>query len=533
MNKDKDKEKELLTDSSQYISAVLRQNAMNGDAYVTDDKLFQLCQTEKPELTFDVFQRDLREQLALELLVREGRRIYPLNIWRCEEAAARRLAVLQMNNDFRDPYLRPESEAEGSLALSKEQLDAIDLALSHRLSLILGGAGCGKTTLIRSIVDRFPSYDYVLCAPTGKAARNLSEHIHCRARTVHSACGLRPDDDFQSAVQWHRTGLVIVDEASMLSLELLAHLLSRMPENCHLVLVGDPDQLQSVGAGNVIPDLLALGFPAAVLTQNYRHSGSANALRSNVVNFKTLHSFDALAWDSGFSFEQVEDKKLVKAVIELAAAMYELSDSFQVLTPYNKSTAFSVCNLNVPIRDIVNPLKKEMLVISDGKRVFRDGDRVMLTKNDREKDCNNGDIGILHICSVEQVGIWKWDGRKKEIVLTTVDQYSFSVSLPDGREPFWDGLEAKQALLLMELAYVITVHKSQGSQYGTILLPVSLQMQNMLGRNLFYTAISRATEQVILLGSEQAVDAAMQRTLPPRKSALVQKVQMKLLEGVS
>ena len=530
MSKIEEYDKEVLTASSNYIPVILDKYAMNGDVFIQEDKLFEICRIEKPELTHDVFLRDFREQLALGFLKQDGHHIYLQNLWICEEAASKKLAALQMNNDYRDPYLNPVSETAGSLVLSLEQLAAVDMALNYRISMILGGAGSGKSTLIRSILARYPSFDYVLCAPTGKAARNLSDRTGCRARTVHSACGLRPDDDFQPAVQWRRTGLVIVDEASMLSLELLAHLLCRMPESCHLVLIGDPDQLQSVGAGNVIPDLLALGFPAYLLTENYRQAGSTGALRSNVVNFHKLRSFNSLSWDDGFSFRRIEDERLVQSVVEEAAAHYLNHDSFQVLTPYNKSTPFSVRNMNPLIRDAVNPLREDMLVISDGRRVFRDGDRVMLTKNDREKDCNNGDVGILNICSVDQVRKSIWDSKKKRCVQVTVDQYSFTVSLPGGREPLWEGLEAKQALMLMELAYVITVHKSQGSQYETVLIPVSMQMQNMLSRNLFYTAISRATEYVMLYGSEQAVDTAMQRTLPPRRSALVERTQMKALE---
>lgn len=201
-----------------------------------------------------------------------------------------------------------------------------------------------------------------------------------------------------------------------------------------------------------------------------------------------------------------------------------------MLTTYNKSTEFSVKRLNPMIRELVNPMQPGKLVISDGRRLFRDGDRVMITSNDRERDCNNGDVGELHIRSVEPITKWKWDQKKGEHVGVTVDVFNFSVHLGEGREPRWEGLEAKEALLLMELAYVITVHKSQGSQYDTVFLPMSMQMQNMLSRNLFYTAISRATRKVCIFGSVQAVDVALQRTLPPRKSALVQKTQMKALE---
>jgi len=526
----KDLKEEALTASSHYIPVVIEQYCRNGDAYITDDRLYEVCRTEKKGLTHDVYLRDLREQFALGLLHQEGPRIYTHNTWLCEETAARKLAELQKDNDYRNPHLRAASETSGGNVLSVEQQNAVDMSLSHRLSLILGGAGTGKSTLIRAIVDRYPGFDYVICAPTGKAARNLSERTKLRARTVHSACGLRPDDDFEPAVQWSQTGLVIVDEASMLSVELLAHVLCRMPKTCNLVLIGDPNQLQSVGPGNVIPDLLALGFPASMLTENYRQSTGAPSLFSNVFHFNERSSFKELEWDEGFQFIPVEDEKLAKYIAELAANHYLSRDNSQVLTTYNKSTEFSVMRLNPMVRELVNPMQPGKLVISDGSRLFRDGDRVMITKNDRERDCNNGDVGELHISSVEPTTKWKWDRKKEEHVKVTVDVFNFSVHLDDGRNPSWEGLEAKQALLLMELAYVITVHKSQGSQYDTVFFPMSMQMQNMLSRNLFYTAISRATRRVCIFGSVQAVDVAMQRTLPSRKSALVQKTQMKALE---
>lgn len=139
---------------------------------------------------------------------------------------------------------------------------AVELALSSRLSLILGGAGSGKTTLVRAIMDHRPSKNgWVLCSPTGKAARNLTDRTGFQARTVHSALGMHPDEDFLSPVAWAHTDLVIVDEASMMTLEMLAGILCRAPGYCHIVLLGDPNQLLSVGAGNVIPNLLELGVP--------------------------------------------------------------------------------------------------------------------------------------------------------------------------------------------------------------------------------------------------------------------------------
>ena len=207
----------------------------------------------------------------------EGSRLYAVRTWRYENSAAQSLSAI-LRNPTLYPAILPEKLAVNRLALCQEQRAAVGLALSNRLSMILGGAGCGKSTLIRAIVNTVgPKRPMVLCAPTGKATRNLTMRTGLIARTAHSALGMHPNKDFLDPVAWDHTELVIVDEASMMTLEMLAGILHRVPSFCRVVLLGDPNQLLSVGSGNVLPDLLALGIPCAHLELNHRQDEDAGA----------------------------------------------------------------------------------------------------------------------------------------------------------------------------------------------------------------------------------------------------------------
>ena len=528
---DEELKEQLSEPSSNYIRAVLERYCLNGDAFISEEKLYSLCKQQHEDLSYSVFTRDLREQYAIHSLHREGSRIYLDKIWRCEECTAQSLAELLHRTPLPQAVLRPPVRIDG-FELTEEQCAAVSMALNNRISIILGCAGSGKSTLIKAIVNRHATRFYVVCAPTGKAARNITARTGIEARTVHSACGLMPDEDFLPPVQWVLTSLVIVDEASMLTLELLTHLLARAPADCRIVLIGDPNQLPSVGAGNVIPDLLKLNVPSVLLTQNHRQAEDATALRCNVVRFKDLTSHSDLMLDESFQIHDVEDDALQETLVRTAAEAYLSGTSFQLITPYRKSTDYSCQALNPMIRNILNPYSEKQLAITDGIRTFHSGDRVMILNNDRERNCNNGDIGILQVISIETVKKQVWNKLLDENIWIDVDKFSFFILLPDGRCPFWHGIQAKEAVSMLDLAYAITVHKAQGSQYDTVLMPVSMQMQNMLNRNLFYTAISRATKKVLLFGSLQAVDIAVRRSLPQRRSVLVSKVQMQSMDNI-
>lgn len=487
---------------SDYISIALDEFCKNGDAYTSENELYKVCKRARPNLEYPVFRVNLAEQIREENIHVEGLRLYATRTWRYEEHAADKLAALPSKRPLPGAVLS-ETLTVGGVALCEEQREAVEMAVSNRLSVILGGAGSGKTTLIRGIVaaagaDCHP----VLCAPTGKAARNLTERTGMTARTVHSALGMHPDEDFLTAVIWQSVRLVIVDEASMMTLEMLAGILDKAPDGCRVVLVGDENQLLSVGAGNVLPDLIELGVPVFKLEKNHRQSAGAAALLHNVVGFKSLHSASELMFDDSCRLIEAWEQEAMDRLVKEAARRYLDGESVQVLAPLRRTVAA----LNKRIRDLVNPG-------APGKacaKGFRDGDRVIITQNDRDRDCSNGDVGILRILNDES-------GKCVKV----------SVQLPDGRQPTWEADAVSVGLHNMELAYALTVHKSQGSEYDTILFPALMSMQPMLYRNLFYTAVSRARKQVWLYGSRQAVDTAMRRELPSRKSMLVAKTRFR------
>ena len=491
-----------------YILRGMEVIALSGDAYATEDELYKVCHRDNRYLTYSAFREDLHYLLKEKYLYLEGRRLYTTLLWRYEQSAAKNLTHI-----LKAPFLckaqLPEKLEVNDVQLTEEQRSAVELALSNRLSLILGGAGSGKTTLVRAIMDRRPSqHGWVLCAPTGKAARNLTDRTGFQARTVHSALGMRPDEDFLSPIAWAHTDLVIVDEASMMTIEMLAGMLCRAPDYCRIVLLGDPNQLLSVGAGNVIPDLLELGVPSCRLECSHRQSEASAGLTRNVTQFPKLLRAADLSFDDSFQMRLLPDPDIQGAVCEEAAKRYLAGESVQLLSPFNTATELSVAALNRVLQPRVNPHAEDTPHVAMKKGpAFWNGDRVMITKNDRDRGCYNGDIGRLFVYP-----------RSDE-------SPRYSVLLSDGRFPTW---ETSDGLRHLTLAYAITVHKSQGSEYDTVLMPVARKFSSMMIRNLLYTAISRAKKQVILFGELETLDTAMQCVPRKRRSMLVPKTRMAL-----
>lgn len=494
-----------------YIPASLAQHCLNGDAYVPMAESYRICCGEKSGISFSIFQNDLTEQFGLGCITREGTRLYLTRTLRYEESAASHLAAILLSNEV-DPPTIPDELKVGELTLVPEQRQAVRFALSHRLSIILGGAGSGKTTLIRAIAAQYGNESRrVLCAPTGKAARNLTERTGCVARTIHSALGMHPNDDFLSPVIWENVGLVIVDEASMVSLEMLAGILCTVREDCRIVLLGDCNQLLSVGSGNVLPDLLRLDVPHVCLKTNHRQEGSSTGLLRNVVEFSNMHRVHDLTFDNSFVLKELDESAVQRTLVEEAATRYLVGEDVQVLSPYNRATQLSVDKLNTVLRNRINPPAEGKEELRYGGKVFREGDRVIITKNDRERNCSNGDVGIFHAL-----------GLGEEI-------WGYCIDLPDGRCPAWQFDEGMDHL---SLAYALTVHKVQGSESDTILLPLTDSFSNMLYRNLLYTAISRGKKKVILYGSQNALGLALRKPARERRSQLVAKTHAAMLRYV-
>lgn len=509
-----DEEKWEIKENGKYILTAMNTIGKNGDAYCTDESLFRVSKTVRPDLTKQQFYMDKSLLLQAAFLHQEGYHLYAQRTWDYEVTAAEQLADI-----LKDPALPvmeiPKELRAGDILLSEQQRKAIGLALNSRLAVILGGAGSGKTTLIEAIVHCFrgsvdSSEAYVLAAPTGKAARNLTERTGIEARTVHGALGKVPDANFLDAVCWIRTGLVVVDEASMVSLEMLAGILNHVRRNCRVVLLGDPNQLLSVGAGNVLSDLLKLGVPSIFLEQQYRQSAAAAALRQNVAAFPKLSDERELQWDDSFRLLSADSKIIPDLLCEEAARRYRAGESIQVLSPVKTKTDFSVQALNTRLQNEVNPLTAEKQTWG----AFRDGDRVIVTQNNSYYSICNGDVGVLHL-----------RGKKPHRVATLAVRGTLKTWQIDCMEKYGAANDDAPPPRLA-LAYALTVHKSQGSQYDAILMPVSTATAKMLYRNLLYTAISRAGREVILVGNREAVNTAMQCIPYPRKSKLVARTNL-------
>lgn len=344
------------------------------------------------------------------------------------------------------------------------------LALDHRLSIIQGGAGSGKTTLVQAIIQQYNTQEgpILLCAPTGRAVRNLHQHTKFAGKTIHSA--------FKSAYRDGLTlpyGLVIIDEAGMVSLPMISWILSTVRPSCRVVLVGDPNQLPPVECGNVMNDLLELGFPHICLKSCHRQKDPTGMLAQNVRNFDKCFGMGDFGYGPDFMFfPQKEEKVSLQRLCKVATSLYLEGEDVQVLSPYRSGGILSVTNLNRHLQRMINPKDGEE------KFPFHDGDRVMVIQNDWEQKVFNGDTGTLHLIRREGKGPL------------------YQVTCGD-RQAVYD---YNQVMQYLDLAYAATVHKVQGSEFDTIILPVSKGFSRLWTRNLLYTAISRAKKRVILIG---------------------------------
>lgn len=418
-----------------------------------------------------------------------------------ERGLAARLRAMAQNPASRLSRLRAADldarmariAAESDIALSRQQADAVRAALTHKLSVLTGGPGTGKTTTLRAIIRALElnRYRVALASPTGRAAKRLSEATGHPAKTIHRLLGFAPGEGFAyDEDQPLPADFVVIDEASMLDLILAHSLLKAVAPDAHLLLVGDVDQLPSVGAGDVLRDIIKSGVAHVTrLDTIFRQEAGSYIIRNaHRINQGRAPEFGEDAHDF-FLFAPADPDPETVADWVVDIVQRRIPDRFgippedvQVLVPMYRGPA-GVSALNERLQAALNP-PGEAAERRLGGRVFRVGDRLMQIRNNYDKDVFNGDIGRLHaIDPVNQVLRLAFEDR-------FVD-YDFS--------------EADELVH----AFAISVHKSQGSEYPAVVIPILTQHYMMLQRNLLYTAVTRAQKLVVLVGSRKAIHIAV------------------------
>lgn len=426
---------------------------------------------------------------------------------------AEQKAVLQLAEFSRYPLKQYEVEkwissleTKERIKLAERQREGIEMVFQNPVSIITGGPGSGKTTLLRFIVMIQEKLNMdsmiLLAAPTGRARQRMYEATRYPALTIHKSIGLTgaEGEDAWNSGEMLSDDLIIIDECSMVDMHLFTSLMMKIKAGSRIVLVGDKDQLESVGPGNVFKELIDSGvIPVTVLEQCFRQENPTILENAIKINCGKLN----LEYDDSFSFVAAHDdedaaKKIVKIFDVEWKNQKKNVNAVQVLTPLREDTKVSANALNIKIKDRINPYQSGQQEIKSGNRIFRMQDKVMQTKN--EDEISNGDIGI-----VKKIG--RINGKKY-------------MEVDFGEERIMRYLEGESWNIVH--AYAITAHKGQGSEYPVVIIPVlSSFRRHTLKRNLYYTAITRAKKKVILVGSKQALSQAIRAGRAKKRNTLL------------
>ena len=432
---------------------------------------------------------------------------YLRDMFEAERYTAERLSEMVRNRDLteKNRELIREVERQQSIEYSPTQRGAIELAAGSDVMALTGGPGTGKTTTVRGILSLYGSMGLktALCAPTGRAAKRLSEMCSREAATIHRLLGASPGDDYGPAFDHDeenplRVDALIVDESSMIDISLMHSMLLAMKRGCRLVLVGDADQLPSVGPGNVFADIIKSGVvPTVALSEIFRQAeGSGIVKCAHEVNRGIMPDFNEKYRDIFFLRRQQEDL-LAETVAELYGKrlpenMGMESSRIQVLSPTRKNAAGTAA-LNERLREAANPPHIRKSEKQNGERIFRVGDKVMQTRNNYDIVWKSAD-GL-----VEGMGVYNGDVG----VLKAIDNDKETVTID-----YDDKLVTYlfEQLAELEPAFAMTVHKAQGSEYDAVILAMTNAAPALLTRSVLYTAMTRARELLVIVGNAAVME---------------------------
>jgi exodeoxyribonuclease V alpha subunit len=466
----------------------------------------------------------LSAMLSMQEIIAEEEAIYLPPFLYAEQGVAGKLArILAAGRDRLDVFpsidwpeaydwLDAQEAQSGAIHLTAQQKDAIRMALTSKVSILTGGPGTGKTTITRSLILLLKRHgcSVLLAAPTGRAAKRLSEATGMEARTIHRLLEYNPAAGSQFLRDQDNplnADLVIIDETSMVDILLMNHLLSAIELGTHLLLVGDVDQLPSVGAGNVLRDLIGSRvFPVTRLETIFRQAeDSYIILNAHRINQGEMPLFSQNASDF-FLFSEPDPQKAADWVLELVARRipakfgFDPQQDIQVLCPMHRGAA-GVSELNQRLQETLNPPAPARPEFVHGSRTFRSGDRVMQVRNNYVRQVFNGDLGrVVEIDLEEKVVSVEFDGRRVGYEFSELDE--------------------------LVHAYAVSIHKSQGCEFPVVVIPLLTQHFRMLQRNLLYTGVTRARQLVVLVGNKKAIAIAVHNDrIAQRNTRLAQRLE--------
>ena len=461
------------------------------------------------EATEAAIASTLEKMLAVQDLILDGEAIYLPPFYYAETGTANRLRRLTASPASRTlPEDIPLEEIERSSGIHYDavQIDAIRQAAKSKVMVLTGGPGTGKTTVTQGIIAMYRAFglEVLLAAPTGRAAKRMTEATGLEARTIHRLLEFKPPEGYQRNEEAPLEGdVLIVDESSMIDIILMNSLLKAIPTHMRLILVGDIDQLPSVGAGNVLRDIMDSGsVPVVRLTKIFRQAQSSriimNAHRINEGKFPDISN----GRNTDFFFLEDDNPEhaagqIVDLVKRRLPKAYRVpTSSIQVLTPMQRGVV-GAANLNRMLQEAVNPT--EILLRRSGL-TYRLHDRVMQIKNNYDKEVFNGDIGSIQSIDLENRTLSvQFDDRPVEYNVTELDE--------------------------LALAYATTIHKAQGSEYPIVVMPILMTHYVMLQRNMLYTGITRAKKLLVLIGSRKALRYAVHNvTVTGRNTRLAERL---------
>jgi exodeoxyribonuclease V alpha subunit len=471
-------------------------------AYVRNDLLSRTA--ELLEIDLEIIERALDHSVDNKRLIlrtdRQGRDlVYLPKLYFAEISLAKRLRLLGHGKhpcpavDFEKALSWVQQKS--GIALARAQREALKTAVDSKVMVITGGPGVGKTTLVNSVlmVLKAKKLRVALCAPTGRAAKRMAETTGMEAKTIHRLLQYNPGTGgfIHDAENPLECDVLIVDESSMIDVVLASQLVDAVPLHAALVIVGDADQLPSVGPGRVLQDIIHSDtIPVAHLNEVFRQAATSRIItNAHRINQGQLPEFPDEGESSDCYFVEADDPgkalKLAGKLIQQSIPQkfrFNPMDDIQILTPMQKGE-LGARNLNQTLQQLLNPRGDEVERFGS---VYRTGDKVMQTENDYDKDVYNGDIGrIVNI-----------DSEKSELVVDF-----------DDRKVTYDFRELDELVL----SYAITIHKSQGSEYPCVIIPMHTQHFVLLQRSLIYTALTRAKKLVIILGTKKALSLAVTR----------------------